>query len=153
MRNAISVFVLAACSLPLAAANNSADTRFLLDQISAKASKVRFEASEMADHLRKRDANLAMVEVRLALLEENAEELKRLLAQYESAVPSASAPSKELLEKLRQSVAGINERVDEKQNLFFGTGAEKHRKSLRNKARETVSLSNDVRELTTRLAD
>ncbi len=153
MRSAICVFVWAACSLTLAAANNTADTRFLLDQISAKASKVRLKPRRMADHLRKRDANLAMVEVRLQLLEENAEELKRLLAQYETAAQSASPSAKELLGKLRQSVAEINARVDEKQDLFFGTGAEKQRRTLRNKARETVDLSNDVRELTTRLAD
>jgi hypothetical protein len=150
MRRTLCALALAAFAFTANAFNNTPETRFLLDQMAAKASKVRFEASEMAGHLKKRDANLALVEVRMGLLDQNAEELKKLLAEYEA---NATPASPELLSKLREAVAAINLAVDRKQELLFGPSAEKHRKTIRSQAQETVELSQTVRQLTTRLAE
>jgi trans-aconitate methyltransferase len=134
---------------PSAAKNNERITS-TLEEIYAKASKVKFEAAEVAAHLRKRDSNLAALDSRLQLLEENAEALKKLVNELEQAAADQPAAQTDV-QRLKQAVQEVNENVDYKADVLSKAFAEKHRKQLRERAEETAKLSESVRQMAARM--
>lgn len=152
MRCTLCVFTLFALTVPAGAANNTVETRRLLEQMDARASKVRFEAAEVAEYLRKGDSNLALVEKRLEWMQSSAEDLRRLFDSYQAAA-QPDAESSATLDRLRQAVEAVHSNVDETQGLVVGRGAEKQRKAIRQKAKETAELSDSIRAMTARLAN
>ena len=130
-------YLLFAClTLPLLA-----DPAKLIDQIDAHATKVRFEATEVAQEVKTR--NLALVEERARLLRQHATALQTAVADLESRYQPSSDEQREELQRLKAAAKEMTVLVDAKVEALNGVGADKKRGWLRSRA-EGIAKQSEV---------
>jgi septal ring factor EnvC (AmiA/AmiB activator) len=134
MRTTLSVLALALGASGLFAADvngGAGSPKSIADRLLAESRSVKQTANQMAEQLKRKDADLSKVNEHVASVHQGSENIQKLIAELEASGASFTAKQRESLDTSRKLAEVMDVFVDNKKTMVADGASSEERNALR----------------------